>query len=159
MISNQRIRGATGTVYDGLTFKSLLECSCYKKLKDSGLEFEYEPDKFILWEGVKLSNVELYAPRKLGPGRYEKDLIPQTRALLNITYTPDFLVRYKHYIIYFDVKGKENDVYPLKKKMFLKYLEQFSDIQSVKFIFFEPHSVRQMLQSIEIIKNLPDVNT
>ena len=57
-----------------------------------------------------------------------------------------------NYKIYFDVKGKENDTYPIKKIMFLITLEERND--GVRYIFFEPHNVRQMLQAIEIIKGL-----
>ena len=48
--------------------------------------------KIILWEGVKLDKVSLHAPKKIRAGKYEKDLQEQTRALLKITYTPDFII-------------------------------------------------------------------
>ena len=85
-------------------------------------------------------------------GKYDKNLELQTRTLLNITYTPDFVINKNNYKIYFDVKGKENDVYPIKKKMFLKTLEERND--GINYLFFEPHNIRQMLQAIEIIKKL-----
>lgn len=150
--SNRRVRGATSSEYGGIKFKSLLECSCYKKLEISGLDFSYEGEKVILWEGTKLRNIKVYTPKKIGTGRYSKVLEEQSRALLNITYTPDFIVTKKDYKIYFDVKGKENDIYPIKKKMFLKTLEERQD--GIKYIFFEPHSIKQMLQAIEFIKAL-----
>lgn len=150
--SNRRIKGATSTEYNGIKFKSILECSCYKKLEASGLEFYYESEKINLWKGIKLRNITVCAPKKLKPGKYGKFLDIQKRALLDITYTPDFIVIKGNYKIYFDVKGKENDVYPIKKKMFLKYLEEKND--GINYIFFEPHSIRHMLQAIEIIKNI-----
>lgn len=152
MSNNKRIIGATSTEYDGIKFKSMLECSCYKKLKNAGFDFTYEGEKIILWEGLKLNNISLYAPKKDRSGKYGKSLMLQTRALLNTTYTPDFIVIKGNYKIYFDVKGKENDIYPIKKKMFLKILEKRTD--GINYMFFEPHSVRQMLQAIEIIKEL-----
>lgn len=152
MLSNKRIRGATSTVYNGIQFKSMLECSCYKKLHEAGLTFSYEKERVFLWEGVKLQKTLVYSPKKIRAGKYGKDLELQTRTLLNITYTPDFIVYKGDYQIYFDVKGKENDTYPIKKKMFLKHLEERND--GKKYIFFEPHNVRQMLQAIEIIKSL-----
>lgn len=150
--NNKRIKGATSIEYNGIKFKSILECSCYKKLESSGLDFSYESEKITLWEGVKLNNVTVYAPKKIRAGKYGKLLELQTRALLNTTYTPDFIVNKNNYTIYFDVKGKENDTYPIKKKMFLKILEERED--GKKYLFFEPHNIRQMLQSIEIIKML-----
>ncbi len=150
--NNKKIKGATSTEYKGIKFRSILECSCYKKLEASGFDFSYESERISLWEGVKLQKTQVYAPKKLGVGRYDKFLEIQTRALLNTTYTPDFIVNKGNYKIYFDVKGKENDTYPIKKKMFLKILEERDD--GINYIFFEPHNVRQMLQSIEIIKKL-----
>lgn len=150
--NNRKIKGAKFTEYNGIKFKSILECSCYKKLEAAELDFSYESERIILWKGTKLNNTIVYAPRKIRVGKYNKFLDLQTRALLNITYTPDFVVLKDGYKIYFDVKGKENDVYPIKKKMFLKALEERED--GIKYLFFEPHSVRQMIQAIEIIKKL-----
>lgn len=149
---NKKIKGATSTEYKNIRFKSVLECSCYKKLEDSGLDFSYESEKITLWDGVKLQNTIVYAPKKIRAGKYGKFLELQTRALLSTTYTPDFIVTKGDYKIYFDVKGKENDTYPIKKKMFLRTLEERSD--GMKYMFFEPHNVRQMLQATEIIKEL-----
>ena len=148
---NKKVLGATKTLYNEILFRSILEKSCYKKLEESGLVFSYETEKIILWEGCKLT-MPIFAPKKLGPGRFGRFLEEQTRSLLNITYTPDFVVLYKDYKIYFDVKGKENDTYPLKKKMFIKHLQQRQD--EVKYIFFEPHNVRQMVQAIHLIETL-----
>jgi hypothetical protein len=152
MIENKKIRGTNPKIYKGITFKSTLECSCYQKLEKTNLNFSYESEKIILWEGFKLNNVKLYSPKKLNKGKYDKNLILQTRAILNITYTPDFIVTKDNYKIYFDIKGKENDTYPLKKKMFLKYLENKKD--GLIYMFFEPHTVKQMIQAITIIENL-----
>ena len=150
--NNRKIRGATSIEYNGIKFKSILECSCYKKLETAELDFSYESEKITLWDGVKLQNTLVYAPKKIKVGKYGKFLEPQTRTLLSTTYTPDFVVIKGNYKIYFDVKGKENDTYPIKKKMFLKTLAERNE--GVRYIFFEPHNVRQMLQAIEIIKKL-----
>lgn len=152
MKKNIRIKGARGIIYNNIEFRSLLECSCYKKLELSGLNFSYESERIILWEGVKLSKVKLYAPKKLGIGKYSKILEEQKRALLNMTYTPDFIIIKGNYKIYFDVKGKENDTYPIKKKLFLKVLENRQD--EYTYLFFEPHNVGQMMQALDIISKL-----
>lgn len=149
---NRKIRGTKTIEYNGIKFKSTTECSCYKKLEESGLTFAHESEKITLWQGLKPESVLSYSPKKLGKGRYARDLELNNKALINITYTPDFVVLKKDYKIYFDIKGYANDTYPIKKKMFLKYLEQKKDDK--KYIFFEPHSIRQMLQAIEMIKKL-----
>jgi hypothetical protein len=151
-IVNKKIKGAVATEFDGIKFRSRLECSCYKKLKDSGLKFYHEPERIALWKGIKLENTQVMAPKKIKVGKFEKTLSPQVRALRDITYTPDFLVEKGNHRIYFDAKGKENDTYPLKKKMFLKMLESRDD--GFIYSFYEPHSVKQMVESIELIQKL-----
>lgn len=150
-MENRRIRNTRVTEYKGIKFKSLLECSCYKKLELANLQFSYESERVLLWNGAKIKNVLVYAPSKRN-FKYSQTLNNQTRALLNITYTPDFVIVKDNYKIYFDVKGKENDVYPIKKKMFIKVLAERND--GFKYIFFEPHNVRQILQAIDIINKL-----
>ena len=150
--NNKKIKGAVEVSYNGIKFKSLLEVACYKKLEAAGFDFSYEGEKITLWEGVKLQKVLVYAPKKLRAGKCSKTLELQTRALLSTTYTPDFVVTKGNYKIYFDVKGKENDTYPIKKKMFLKNLEERDD--GIQYLFFEPHNVKQMLQAIDIINKL-----
>lgn len=151
-MSNKKILGATKIEYKEIEFKSKLELGCYKKLENSGLEFAYEPERIVIWNGLKLNNVKVFTPKKEGKGRYGKEITLNNRALLDITYTPDFKVVKGSYIIYFDVKGKENDTYPLKKKIFLKVLENRRD--NYKYLFMEPHSIKQMVQAINIIQQL-----
>ena len=90
----------------------------------------------------------VYEPSK------EKDLKLRTvgSKLRDITYTPDFKVIYKQFIIYFDVNGHVNDVYTIKKKMLLQHLNEIS--KTNKYFFFEPHNVRQMVEALNIIKTL-----
>lgn len=152
MSINKKVRGATISISNGVKFRSSLEKSCHNKLLASGLDFTYESEKIVLWEGIKLNHTIVYAPNKIGNGRYSPLIEQQNRALIKMTYTPDFIVTFDHYRIYFDVKGKENDTYPIKKKMFLKVLEERMDGKC--YMFFEPHSVKQMIQSIEIIKTI-----
>lgn len=158
-MGTQKIRGASIQEYAGLKFKSKLEVACYKKLEQSGLWFRYEPTKFNLFNGPRLFNIDIFAPKKLSPGKYSKELVHETqnkekpKKLRDITYTPDFEVQLKGIRAYFDVKGKENDVYPIKKKLFLNLLEEAALENSYcHFMFFEPHSVGQMVEAIEIIK-------
>lgn len=150
MGENKKIKNTRSAEYEGITFKSQLEKSCYKKIKEHGLDAEYESERIVLWDGIKLDKVSLYAPKKIRAGKYEKDIQQQTRALRNVTYTPDFIITRGRHKVYIDVKGKENDVYPIKKKMFLKHLEERNDGKI--YHFFEPHSVKQMVQTINTIK-------
>ena len=143
-ISNKKILNAKSTSYNDINFKSKLEVACYKKLVASGLTFAYDPETITIWIGNKIVNTTVYLPDKY------KMLIPKNNfKLRDITYTPDFKITHKGYTIYVDSKGHVNDVYPIKKKMFLQYLDK-----KPKHMFFEPHSVKQMVQTIDIIKKL-----
>lgn len=149
---NKKIKGAKEVIFEDIKFKSRLEMACYKKFKEEGLDFSYESEKVILWEGFKPSSIQIYSPKKAGRGSYRGDLELQEKKLLNVTYTPDFVVVKDNCIIYLDVKGMPNDTYPIKKKLFLKVLEERND--GYNYIFIEPHNIRQINQAIEIIKNL-----
>ena len=58
-----------------------------------------------------------------------------------------------HVII--EAKGHENDVFPLKRKIFRKYLEK----QKGNYIYFEVHSKGEVLNAIKIINNLVTLTT
>lgn len=147
---NRKIRNAKACTLDGHTFKSRLECACYSLLKQSGLEFTYEGEKFTLWKGIKLVKTLLFTPERKKESEKKRKLHLQRGTLKDMTYTPDFIVTKGNVTIYFDVKGIPNDVYPIKKKMFLKYLEEHEE----KAVFFEPHNVGQMVEAIAYIKDL-----
>lgn len=147
-VSNKKIINASSKEYKGIKFKSKLECTCYKKLEQSNLQFSYESEKITLCEGFYPQNVEVYAIKNKRSKEY--GYIPNK--IRDITYTPDFIIRKDKYVIYVDVKGFANDTYPLKKKMFLKYLNDKKDKYS--YIFMEPHNVKQIMESIKIIQSL-----
>ena len=50
------------------------------------------------------------------------------------------------------MKGKENDCFYLKKKLFRKYLDDILTATGQKSIYFEVYSKKQLLQAIEIFK-------
>lgn len=138
---NYKIRNATITASDNIVFKSKLEASVYKHLS---LEFnvDYEKYKYILWEGFK-PKLNYYEPNKR-----TKELELQTKKIIDITYTPDFTFTYNNNFYIIEVKGNENDVFPLKKKMFRKILETMDNTY-----YFEIKTIKQLKQCINIIKN------
>lgn len=148
---NRKIRNACMTEYKNIIFQSKSELRFYKMLESSGLKFSYEPEKIVLWEGFKPVNIKVYCPHRIRKGVYGKTLELNESKFISITYTPDFLVEKGKYRIYFDIKGMVNDIYPLKKKMFLKILNSRTDYF---YMFFEPHSVKQMEQALQIILEL-----
>lgn len=67
--------------------------------------------------------------------------------LQDITYTPDFYFKYGGKDIYIETKGIENDVFPIKKKLFRAWLE------GQDAMFFEVHNEHDLIQAIETIRN------
>lgn len=145
--NNRKIRNATPLEYDGITFKSKLEVMIYKTLKEEGFPVQYEPEKISIWEGFK-PTVPFY----------DKDNVSRLLKLhmiklLNITYTPDFMFTYNGHQVIVEGKGFQNEVFPIKLKLFRAWLEDHP-----KSIYFEIHSKKQLLQAVDIIKNLKQEN-
>jgi len=135
-------------LFEGINFKSLLEKRTYEILKEAGFRPLYEPSAYSLLKPFSLGeSVKLYKPS----GK-EKTLSLYKRSIQGITYTPDFVFEYKGHLVFFDTKGKVNDTYPLKLKAFLSLQVKTSKLP---VLFFEPHSLRQVKQTVEILKNLP----
>lgn len=151
-MENKKIIGTKKISYDGIEFDSVLEKNLYKYLKEEGFNPEVKPEKAVLMEGFFSKKIQYYCKyKKRGQTREVFQL--DDRKILSITYTYDIKVTHKGYTILFDAKGYSNDRYPLKKKLFFNKLEG-SGGDDVKYIFFEPGSIREIKQCIEIIKNL-----
>lgn len=143
-MENKKIKNATPTVYNGIEFKSKLECNFYKTLKESGLDVDYEPITFTLMREF-VPTVPFY-----NRGKKLKRFKLNMRTVKPLTYTPDFIVLQgdKRFII--EVKGIENDTYPIKRKLFRKWLENYGDTYEA---FFEIHTKKELLEVIDIIKS------
>lgn len=141
---NKKIINASPLEYDGISFKSKLEKMAYQTLKEQGFPVLYEPKKFIIWEGFR-PNVPFYnkdvSTRMLKMDR---------KKVIDISYTPDLMFEYNNHLIIIEMKGFENNTYPLKKKIFRKWLES----NYPNSIYFEIFTKKQLLQAIDIIKNL-----
>ena len=143
---NKKIKNATSTEFNGIKFKSKSEVMVYKTLLQEGFKPNYEPTKYIIWEGFKPS-VLTYKPDKSG------ELVIQNKKLIDITYTPDFLfvAPDNKTLVILEVKGFCNDLYPVKEKMFRKFLEKLSENYNQPVIFFQIKTKKQLLQAIKII--------
>ena len=145
-MENKKIKNASPLVFEGISFKSKLEKTIYQILREQGFPVEYEPRKFTLWQGIKPS-VPFYDKDKA-----TRMLKLNSKKLVDITYTPDFVFSHKGYLVIIEAKGLENDVFPIKKKMFRKWLQ----LHQPNSIFFEIYTKRQLFQAINIIKALTD---
>ncbi len=129
---NKKIRNATQSVSKGITFKSQLEKSIYNTLLQHGFEPQYEPKTFILWDGFEPitpyydKETQKHREKRLSEGN-SKDthniLVKKDSKIVGIRYTPDFYFNYNGLNVYIEAKGKENDVFYIKKKLFIKYLD------------------------------------
>ena len=79
-------------------------------------------------------------------------LVLKTGKIVGIRYTPDFYFRYGKLDVYIEAKGIENDVFYIKKKLFIKYLDDWFIKTNQPSIYFEIYTKKQLLQAIEIIK-------
>lgn len=158
---NKKIRNATQSISGGITFKSKLEKSIYDTLLEQGFNPKYEPITFVIWEGFRPTipyydretNYQRDVRLAASGGSSAKMLVRKKARILNVQYTPDFYFKYNDLNVYIEAKGIENDVFYLKKKMFIKYLDGLYLEKGERSIYFEVYTRKQLLQAIEIIKN------
>lgn len=156
MSSNKKIVNATRNTYNGICFKSLLEKVVYSTLSQLGYNPQYEPQTFTLFEGF-VPITPFYD--KMSDSKAKKALLKykmlelKSGKIIGIKYTPDFYFRYKDIDIYIEAKGMENDVFYIKKKLFIKFLDERFTHTGQKSMYFEIYNKRQLLQALEIIKD------
>jgi len=123
--------------------KSTLETACYDALKEARLHFEYEGETFVLQESFRFPGVYHKSTRG-------KDIMRDVsgNVVLPVKYTPDF-VSHKHKFI-IETKGwvPSQHTFPLRWKMFLKYL---MDNDMSDYMLFIPKNKKQITNTIEII--------
>jgi hypothetical protein len=141
---NKKVKNATSLTYEGIKFKSKQELNVYKLLISNGFNPHYEEKTFCLFKGFKPS-IPFFTKSK-GSGVLKSS----TSKLRDITYTPDFTFMYKDYLIIVEVKGFQNDVYPIKRKLFRRYLETIK----TNCIFFEIFTIANTIEMVNILKTL-----
>ena len=161
MSGNQKIRNATKNTLNNITFKSQLEKSIYNTLLQEGFDPQYEPKTFTLWDGFV--PITPYYDKETPKHRDARDpkspilLVKKENKIIGIRYTPDFYFKYNDLDIYIEAKGIENDVFYIKKKLFIKYLDDYYVNTGQKSIYFEVYTKRQLLQAIKIIKEYDSI--
>lgn len=155
---NKKIRGAKKKVLDGITFDSHLEAACYRELKSAGIEFEYNSNTYEIFPGVRLNKVNFIESKVKNRGYHQYfNKKGEKLKLVAVKYTPDFVIKsIDDTPIFIETKGRANDVYPYKRRMFFKKLEDDNTIKEA--YFFEPRTVKQIKESIEQIKLILNVN-
>ena len=120
MKGRKQIQSRKG-VYDNIKFASQLEISCYKLLKEAGIDFEYEGEVFELMSEFHLDNVlfkrkGMKAIANIGDSKVRK-----------IYYTPDFVSD----LFIIEAKGRMSQSFPLRWKMFLNTIFQTKDKRAI----------------------------
>lgn len=129
----QTNRGGTKIVYDGIEFKSRLEVYCYKKLKENGLEANYEIISFEILPPIYFE----YNDKK-------------TKTIRSMSYTPDFVG--DNFII--ECKGFASESFPLRWKVFKHYLHN----NNMKYYLFMPRKQSDVDKTIKEILELKNRN-
>src|SRR4030042_244646 len=138
-VINKKVRNATIISYNEITFKSKLELYCYKKLTELKIKFKYEEITFELIPSFVFENDSYELYKKKG-NRY---FGPQRNNIRGINYTPDFVGN--GWII--ETKGNPNDVFPVKWKLFKKYLTD----NNIHINLFMPRNQKQIDEIITVI--------
>ena len=126
-------------------YKSGLEKTCADLLVESGVSFDYEEHEFCLLEGFRYEGTYHKTTPK------SKGLVDRSRkAVLPIRYTPDFVGVDGDWII--ETKGytPSHHDFPMRWKLFLKYLEMKGDPMPSLFIC---RNRKQIEEAIQIIKD------
>ena len=116
--------GNVKLTYKGIKFNSKLEVFMYKQLELLKTPFKYEGQSYVVLPGFT------YQDEKVRP----------------ITYTPDF--RLDKYPVIIETKGRPNESFPLRFKLFKKSLIDNDDVCDL----FMPHNQKECLEVIKQIK-------
>lgn len=121
--------GNVKLTYKGIKFNSKLEVFMYKQLELLKTPFKYEGKSYTVFPGFT------YQDEKVRP----------------ITYKPDF--RLDKYPVIIETKGRMNDSFPLRFKLFKKSLIEDDDVCDL----FLPKNQKQCLEVIKTIKERYDL--
>lgn len=124
--------------------KSGLEAYCYDQLKSAKIDFEYESETFVLVDSFRYTGEYMKSTKG-------KDVMLDAtgKVVLPIKYTPDFVNHEEKFII--ETKGfvPSQHTFPLRWKLFLKYLV---DNGMGDYMLFIPKNKKQVDETIERIK-------
>lgn len=143
MTENKKIVGATPDIaFDGTPMRSKLETNVYKWLYELGIKPKYESETFTYWSGPK-PTVPFYDLDKT------RHCYKNMKKLKGMKYTPDFIFYHGNIKVIVEAKGRENDQFPIRKKLFRAYLETLD----YPVIYAEIYTKKQLKEFIETLNN------
>ena len=140
MVGNKKILNATSIRFKDISFKSKLEARLYEVLVEKGIDAKYEETTFTLSSSLRPKVPFYNRTESLG---FHSIMSP----IPAITYTPDFTFEYNGILVIMEIKGFENDVFPVKRNLFRKLLETYD----TPCMFFEIRTKKELLEAIDII--------
>lgn len=151
---NRKVKNAKKLNINGLEFKSLLEAYVYNQLIEAGINnFGYESHHFPLMQGFEFNNFSIeHFNRKDRKSKAKLKYYENvTNKIRPITYVPDFVCinedTKEGWII--EAKGYPNDSFPLKWKLFKKFLVD----NGYNVSLYKPNNQENVRKTINIIKN------
>ena len=149
---NKKIRNAKKLEINGLKFRSKLEAFTYQKLVENGItDFKYEADKFVLQEAFEYNNESYEAYERKEGKQYVKNFSDVDHKIRSLTYLPDFTrinpATKTGWIL--EVKGYNNDAFPIKWKLFKKYLQD----NNYDVTLYKPNTQGNVIKCVELIKS------
>ena len=124
-------------------YSSGLEKYCAEQLESNNIDYEYEP-KYKIVDGFNYPSTYYKSVVK------KELMVEKSKKILPITYKPDFLLPNKNAFI--ETKGfvRRNDSFPLRWKLFMKFL---NESEMSHYRLFIPRNQKQVDQIIKFFKN------
>ena len=141
-MTNRKIINATFVEVDGIQMKSKIERTIYLALKEMGITPQYEGETFIYWN-ERRPKTPFYDRNS------KRELRLNMKKLISVKYTPDFIFMFDGVKVLIEVKGWENDAFPLRKKLFRGYL----DTLPYPVVYAEIFTRKQLLEFMEVLRN------
>lgn len=136
----RKVVQAKKTVYNGIEFQSMLECTMYKLLKEAGIECTYEGKSYNTLDTYEYEGECYERVRKTS-----KEMVDRPK-VIGVSYTPDFVGKNEEFFI--EVKGRANESFPLRWKLFKSMLSA----QGKNPILFKPMTTADCEQVVKILK-------
>lgn len=140
---NKKVINATEVTYNGIKFRSRSEMRMYLTMLKEGFTPEFESQSFIIWDGCYLQKPYFFE----GEPVVTKN--GHTKKLQDWVYTPDFIITLGCCTFIIEVKGNPNDLWPYKRKLFLKYIDKMKNTY-----FFEVKTIKGLKKTLSTIRNI-----
>ena len=116
---------------------------CYKALEREGIPAAYEGETIQLLESFK-------DPAPFYKSHGKNPIKEKTNNVQGVSYTPDFndLLNNPHYGFYIEVKGRRNESFPMRIKLFRLWRKR----KGVNKEYYEVGNEAEIEQAIQLIK-------